>query len=485
MRESAAVFIDCSTLTGTQEITADLCIVGAGAAGITLAKDLINSGLSVCLLEAGGYTPDESDQTLSNAVNTGSSYRGLNLRARAFGGNTHYWAGMCAPLAPDDFESRSWIDDTGWPIQRETLDPYYKKAQRTCEVGAFEYDAQTISDRRGVPTLPLDEEQVETIVYQNSPPTRFGTTYRTDFLDQHEITVYLHAALTEVELNDAKTSVTSITARSTNARLNIVATRFCFAMGGIENARHLMILAQQEGLSLDGESDRLGQFLEHPHYGPGAYALLRGWDNHRMYRMTSIDTYDDDFPNGKRAKVFGGLSLTAEARARAQLPAHACTLVEVQIDDEIRFADADTAPTLASIKPLLAQGEGEFKLYKLNMRCEQRRVPACRLRMSDEIDELGLPIAELNWVVSDEDHEAYHQTLIQIGAALGKSGLGRLYTPMSHGRVYSPDPPEGGWHHSLQTQRGPPHRRSGHFDRCWCTYRSGHRFGRRSLHLVL
>ena len=175
--------------------------------------------------------------------------------------------------------------------------------------------------------------------------------------------------------------------------LNIAATRFCFAMGGIENARHLMILAQQKGLTLDGESDRLGQFLEHPHYGPGAYALLRGWDNHRMYRMTSIDTFDEDFPDGITARVFGGLSLTAEARARAQLPAHACTLVEVQIDDEIRFADGDGTCS-ASIKPLLAQGDGEFKLYKLNMRCEQRRVQACRLELSDEVDELGLPIAE-------------------------------------------------------------------------------------------
>ena len=69
--------------------------------------------------------------------------------------------------------------------------------------------------------------------------------------------------------------------------------------------------------------------------------------------MTSIDTFDEDFPDGITARVFGGLSLTAEARARAQLPAHACTLVEVQIDDEIRFADAETAPALASIKPLL------------------------------------------------------------------------------------------------------------------------------------
>ena len=81
------------------------------------------------------------------------------------------------------------------------------------------------------------------------------------------------------------------------------------------------------------------------------------------------------------------------------------------------------------------------------MRCEQRRVQACRLELSDEVDELGLPIAELNWVVSDEDHEAYHQTLIQIGAALGRAGSGRLYTPMSGNRIYSPGTPEGGWHH--------------------------------------
>ena len=117
-------------------------------------------------------------------------------------------------------------------------------------MGAFEYDAQTISERRGVPTLPLDEEQVETIVYHNSPPTRFGDTYREEFADQQEITVYLHAALTELELNETNTAVTSVTARSTNALLNIAATRFCFAMGGIENARHLMILAQQKGLRL-------------------------------------------------------------------------------------------------------------------------------------------------------------------------------------------------------------------------------------------
>ena len=113
MRDTATVFIDCTTLTGTQEITADLCIVGAGAAGITLARDLIGSGLSVCLLEAGGYTPDESDQTLSNAVNTGLPYRGLNLRARAFGGNTHYWAGMCAP-----WRKRTLNHGHGWTISR-------------------------------------------------------------------------------------------------------------------------------------------------------------------------------------------------------------------------------------------------------------------------------------------------------------------------------------------------------------------------------
>ena len=139
------MFIDCRDLTEPQSLSVDVCIVGAGAAGITLARDLIASGLRVCVLEAGGFTLEDSDQDLSNAVNVGLPYRGLNQRGRAFGGSTYLWAGMCAPLAPEDFEEREWMALSGWSISSVDLDPFYKLAQRTCEVGDSEYDAAALS----------------------------------------------------------------------------------------------------------------------------------------------------------------------------------------------------------------------------------------------------------------------------------------------------------------------------------------------------
>ena len=49
------MFVDFRTLGEKSRIEADLCIIGAGAAGITLAREFIGSGIQVCLLESGGF----------------------------------------------------------------------------------------------------------------------------------------------------------------------------------------------------------------------------------------------------------------------------------------------------------------------------------------------------------------------------------------------------------------------------------------------
>jgi flavin-dependent dehydrogenase len=40
----------------------DLAIIGGGVAGITLAHTLAGSGISVCVVEAGGLDPDPAVQ---------------------------------------------------------------------------------------------------------------------------------------------------------------------------------------------------------------------------------------------------------------------------------------------------------------------------------------------------------------------------------------------------------------------------------------
>ena len=83
----------------------DLCIVGAGAAGITLALELEGTGLRVCLLEAGGPGYEAETQRLLEGEVVGQPYPMLrDTRVGALGGSTTVWAGWCRPLEALDFE---------------------------------------------------------------------------------------------------------------------------------------------------------------------------------------------------------------------------------------------------------------------------------------------------------------------------------------------------------------------------------------------
>ena len=109
---------------------------------------------------------------------------------------------MCAKLFPDDFEERAWMPGSGWPITQDDLNPFYRMAHRTCEVGAADYDVAAFSEQRGHPLLPVDSDRIETVIYHQSGPTRFGTRYRADFEGNTDADVYLNANLVNIELNE-------------------------------------------------------------------------------------------------------------------------------------------------------------------------------------------------------------------------------------------------------------------------------------------
>jgi len=125
------MFLDFRRVDSSAKLETDVAIIGAGAAGITIARELIKSGISVCLLESGGFDYEFNTQSLYKGECIGLPYYPLeNTRLRFFGGATNHWTGLCAPLSEIDFEARPWVPYSGWPISRADLDRYYERPNR-------------------------------------------------------------------------------------------------------------------------------------------------------------------------------------------------------------------------------------------------------------------------------------------------------------------------------------------------------------------
>src|SRR5215472_1179053 len=148
------MFTDARSIAAGATLQADIRIVGAGVAGITLAREFVGRSESVVLLEGGGLEFTKSlrelptvlrrhslgEQALSSGRNAGQPYYPLRCtRVRAFGGSSRAWhehRGVHArPLDAIDFWARDGLPEHGWPIDRRDLGPFYERAQQMFGLG--------------------------------------------------------------------------------------------------------------------------------------------------------------------------------------------------------------------------------------------------------------------------------------------------------------------------------------------------------------
>src|SRR5262245_56383882 len=160
-------FLDARQEEAGSIIEADLCIIGSGAAGITIAREFIGSSVRVCLLEAGGLsiTPGVADRSVIDNVGREYPHRDYphkdGPRLRLFGGTTNHWGGECVPLQPIDFEKLDWINFSAWPYAYDELEPYYRRAHAVLGIGAFDYDPLRLSQELGLERFPFSPFAIE------------------------------------------------------------------------------------------------------------------------------------------------------------------------------------------------------------------------------------------------------------------------------------------------------------------------------------
>ena len=205
------MFLDSSKIPDGKTLEFDICICGGGAAGLTIALDLIGSGNRTCVLESGSFRRERSTQDLYAGRNIspiydddGGSFRDYlrSTRSRYLGGSSNCWGGWCRPFDEIDFAKRAWVPHSGWPISKTELLPFYAKAHKVLKLASFEYDPtywqETICSP-GFQILPFDKGLVTTEISQLSPPVRFGRDYRGEIAKARDVVTILHANVVELE----------------------------------------------------------------------------------------------------------------------------------------------------------------------------------------------------------------------------------------------------------------------------------------------
>lgn len=480
------MIIEATSLPEDKIIDADVCVVGAGVAGITLTRELMRKKkLEICLLESGGLEPDKATQSLYWGKNIGLPYYPLDTsRARFFGGTSHYWViplgegrlGVrLRPLDPIDFEKRDWVPYSGWPFSKKDLDPYYERALPICGIGPNAFDVEDWENPEKTGRLPLDEQRIKTTMFQFGPRNLFFSDYLEEIRHARNVTAYLHANALEVETSEAAREVTGIKAATLKGNsFKVKARVYILALGGIETPRLLLLSNKVQSMGLGNHHDLVGRFfMEHPHLWSGIYMPAGDhlFDTTALYRIHAV----------KGTVIMGKLALEENVLRKEKL-LNFCTSIHSRLRPSPRFLPINSSGTesLNRIRSSLSRGERpqkawkdlaeilkdfdgiainfyrklrrrkKIRLFRLNIMAEQAPNPESRVSLMNELDALGQHRAQLNWRISSQDMRSIIRSQEILREELRRSDLGELHLELKDD---SPPPNlHGGWHHMGTTR---------------------------------
>jgi choline dehydrogenase-like flavoprotein len=451
---------DARKLENGSIIEGDICIVGAGAAGISMALEWINTPYKVILLEGGGFDYDDQMQELFAGKTTGQRYFPLrSVRLHYFGGTTGHWAGYCSTFDPIDFKKRDWVEHSGWPIKSEDLDPYYARTQEILELGPYEYDSNywQRQDPSMVP-LPLNEKLVWNKIWQFSPPTRFGTKYKETLIKSKNVHLYTYANVIDITSNETVSAIRELkTTNFAGKELKVRAKYFIISCCSIQNARLLLASRNQAPNGLGNENNLVGRyFMEHIEIKTGELWLEKP-DPMKMYMVefgktkVRAELAISEAKQREYGILNGTVSLSSLEFAK-NWPAFMDTWNENEKEAEKKMRVLDFSTLKPSQAPPPPTG---YKAFQLFTRIEQAPNPACRVTLDSEKDQFGVPRSILHWEIGSLEKRSIRKIAEIIGQECGRAGIGRvkLFEYLQDENDLSwPSFTNGGWHHMGTTR---------------------------------
>lgn len=450
------------------DLVARVCIIGAGAAGITLACELDCQGYRVLLLEAGGLRPDKQFADYYRGEADAPHPEPHEFRRVAFGGTTGLWGGRCVALDPLDFKRRDHVAGSGWPISYDELARHYPEAMEYCDAGTFDFTVSgslrspsaTISGFDGGKVVLVDR------IERYSLPTDFGTRYRRRIRDSVNVTCVLQARVIRLVKASGVDRIASAEVIDRAGRCRQVkADVFVLATGGIEVPR-LLLLSDSEGTGLGNRRDLVGRHymchfektlgrlvrhganvvFEFERTTDGVYCRRQlrfsqeTLEKHKLLNMAFRLHFPSYSDASHGSSVMSGIYLAKsmllpEYRAIMQQSAGRPPSATISHVRNVLFGLPQIAKfagewifriQLARRKlpyTLVPNADGSFPI---EFNCEQMPRPSNRVTLTRDLDMHGLRRVHVAWRLSGEEAEAAVRGLMLLRDTINRSGVARL-----------------------------------------------------------
>ncbi|MBP6058446.1 MAG: GMC family oxidoreductase [Nitrosomonas sp.] len=452
-------------------IETDICVVGAGAAGIPMALEFELTSTQVLLLESGDFKEDQKTQELySGSVSDEAMHSPTDkYRQRRFGGSTTIWGGRCMPFDPIDFEKRDYIPHSGWPITANDLAEFYPKANNYLEAGYCHYDAR-IAFRpaakpmfEGFTSSAFSMEGLERF----SCPTDLGKRYQHRLIQSNNINLLLNANVTTIALNNLGTDVDFLQIATLSGNtFKVKAKCYVLAMGGIETTRLMLTSNNIHKHGIANHHDILGRFymchiagnvgklkingatskVQHGYeISPeGIYCRRRiqlaadkqkelGISN-MVFRLHFPKITDPSHKSGILSGLFLAKSFVSYEYGKRLKDSEETTLklyiqhvMNVLTDplNTIKFLiHWLTKRTFAERKFPSVILPNKTNQFSLEVHAEQLPNKNSRIHLTNEKDALGMPKIHIDWQYLAEDVEAVKKNLTLFSEEIAKNNIG-------------------------------------------------------------
>ena len=444
------MLIDGRSVPDGSRIEADLCIVGCGPAGITIARELAPLGIDLVVLESGGPERDPQADQLGAGESVGHPYIPLQTsRARGIGGTSLHWemrttggdeGWLARPLDPIDFEQRPGVDHTGWPFTYADMQPYYLRAQAVAGLGPYRYAFEDFPEDPERPfALPAE---VESRLFQRGDTT--FSRYRNELAAATRVRVFHGATALDLGLDATGSRISEVRVGTAGPRrFTVVPRRIVLAGGGIENARLLLLSGRERTTGVGNQRDLVGRFFMERLSGRAGVLIpttpldLAAYRSH-VVAGTRIGGSLSLAPDVIRREGLRNATFWIDSRPRHATSRGVTSLLTLSRIPRRRPVDLAAVPqhvlTVARDLPEVIRTVAETALRRetaqtvvqLGAQAEQAPNPDSRITLGRRFDRFGSPLARLDWRPTDADGDSLRRTVALLDASLRSAGIGRI-----------------------------------------------------------